>query len=83
MATDVRSVATATGLSPEWMSVLAVVAHPDDESFGLGTILHTFARSGSAVPVLRLAQGAASAIHGVAGNLGTAQQCLDQPNANT
>ena len=24
---------------PGWSSVLAVVAHPDDESFGLGAIL--------------------------------------------
>lgn len=42
------------GQLPAWRSVLAVVAHPDDESFGLGAILSAFAdrggRASSAVP---------------------------------
>jgi len=34
------------GVLPAWGSVLAVVAHPDDESFGLGAILDASAGCG-------------------------------------
>jgi LmbE family N-acetylglucosaminyl deacetylase len=54
---------------PSWTSVLAVVAHPDDESFGLGAVLSSFARAGAAVAVLCLTQGEASTVHGVPGDL--------------
>jgi LmbE family N-acetylglucosaminyl deacetylase len=54
---------------PRWSSVLAVVAHPDDESFGLGAVLDEFARAGAEVSVLCLTQGEASTIHGVSGDL--------------
>ncbi|MDN5765297.1 MAG: PIG-L family deacetylase [Humibacillus sp.] len=57
-----------TGL-PEWNAVLAVVAHPDDESFGLGAVLDAFARSGTRTTVLCLTRGEASTIHGVSGDL--------------
>jgi len=57
------------GRLPRWSSVLAVVAHPDDESFGLGAILDSFTRAGSAVAVLCLTHGEASAL-GPAGDLG-------------
>ncbi len=60
-----------TGVLPDWTSVLAVVAHPDDESFGLGAILDAFARSGAAVSVLCLTQGEASTVRGVSGDLRT------------
>jgi len=56
---------------PEWSAVLAVVAHPDDESFGLGAVLDAFARSGADVIVLCLTHGEASTIHGVTGDLAT------------
>jgi LmbE family N-acetylglucosaminyl deacetylase len=49
--------------------VLAVVAHPDDESFGLGALLSAFATSGTAVSVLCFTHGEASTLHGVAGDL--------------
>jgi LmbE family N-acetylglucosaminyl deacetylase/uncharacterized OsmC-like protein len=53
---------------PGWSSVLAVVAHPDDESFGLGAILDAFARSGAAVSVLCLTRGEASTARGIGGD---------------
>jgi LmbE family N-acetylglucosaminyl deacetylase len=40
--------------------VAAVVAHPDDESFGLGGLLATLAAEGRAVHVLCLSHGEAS-----------------------
>ena len=50
------------GRMPAWGSVLAVVAHPDDESFGLGAILDVFARQGATVSVLCLTKGEASTL---------------------
>lgn len=41
---------------------LAVVAHPDDESFGLGAILAALAAAGSDIRVLCLTRGEASAL---------------------
>jgi N-acetylglucosamine malate deacetylase 2 len=64
MATSARSV----GLPP-WRSVLAIVAHPDDESFGLGAVLSTFADAGATVTVLCFTHGEASTLHGVSGDL--------------
>src|SRR5450631_272681 len=54
---------------PVWTSVLAVVAHPDDESFGLGALLDAYARSGTGVEVLCLTHGEASTLHGAPGDL--------------
>ena len=54
---------------PGWHSVLVVVAHPDDESFGLGAVVDKFVDSGSAVSVLCFTHGEASTLHGVDGNL--------------
>lgn len=54
---------------PPWRSVLAVVAHPDDESFALGALLAAFAEAGAQVSVLCLTRGEASTVHGVAGDL--------------
>lgn len=50
-------------------SVLAVCAHPDDESFGLGALLHRFGASGVATSVLCFT-------HGEASSLGTSQGAL-------
>jgi LmbE family N-acetylglucosaminyl deacetylase len=60
---------TSAGTLPEWTSVLAVVAHPDDESFGLGAILDVFTRAGAGVEVLCLTHGEASTLHGTPGDL--------------
>ena len=54
---------------PRWRSVLAVVAHPDDESFGLGAVLSAFVAQGTAVRVLCLTRGEASTLHGAPGDL--------------
>lgn len=54
---------------PPWRRVLAVVAHPDDESFGLGAVLSAFTDAGAAASVLCLTHGEASMLHGVAGDL--------------
>lgn len=54
---------------PSWRHVLAVVAHPDDESFGLGAVLSAFVAAGRKVSVLCLTRGEASTLHGVEGDL--------------
>jgi N-acetylglucosamine malate deacetylase 2 len=46
-------------------SALAVVAHPDDESFGLGAVLTTFVKSGTDISVICFTQGEASTLNGV------------------
>src|SRR5579875_309005 len=50
-------------------SVLAVCAHPDDESFGLGAVIDAFCSRGARVSVLSFTHGEASTLHGVAGDL--------------
>lgn len=47
---------------PSVKEVLAVCAHPDDESFGLGAILAAFASQGTSVRVLCLTHGEASTL---------------------
>jgi N-acetylglucosamine malate deacetylase 2 len=47
---------------PEWRRVLAVVAHPDDESFALGALLDRFVTAGAEVTVLCLTHGEASTL---------------------
>lgn len=43
---------------------LVVVAHPDDESFGLGGVLDVLVRRGAEVSVLCFTHGEASTLHG-------------------
>ncbi|MEI6363026.1 MAG: PIG-L deacetylase family protein [Actinomycetes bacterium] len=59
------------GRLPEWSSVLAVVAHPDDESFGLGAVISAFIDAGARVDVLCFTKGEASTLRGVDGDLAT------------
>ena len=54
---------------PSWTSALAVVAHPDDESFALGAVLDALVQSGCHVSVLCLTRGEASTVHGISGDL--------------
>jgi N-acetylglucosamine malate deacetylase 2 len=70
MSSEVMSrMSRRTDALPAWRSVLAVVAHPDDESFGLGALLDALARSGAGVEVLCLTHGEASTLHGAPGDL--------------
>lgn len=47
---------------PRWARVLVVVAHPDDESFGLGGVIAALVDSGAGVRVLCLTAGEASTL---------------------
>jgi len=59
------------GLSslPGWERPLAVVAHPDDESFGLGAVLSAFVDADATPAVLCFTHGEASTLHGRPGDL--------------
>jgi LmbE family N-acetylglucosaminyl deacetylase len=50
-------------LLPDWRQVLVVVAHPDDETFGLGAIAGRFTAAGTAVHVLCFTHGEASTLN--------------------
>ena len=58
----------SVGVPPEWTSVLAVIAHPDDASFGLGAILDTFVFAGAKVEILCLTHGQAWTLEGAPGD---------------
>lgn len=63
------------GMSPAGVldgitSVLAVVAHPDDESFGLGGVVEHLAAAGAPATVLCFTHGEASTLHGAETDLG-------------
>ena len=47
---------------PGWRSMLVVVAHPDDETFGLGAVIDAMTSAGSAVHVLCFTRGEASTL---------------------
>lgn len=68
-ATDSTSGAARRPGLPEWADVLAVVAHPDDEAFGLGAVLDAFTHQGTRVSVLCLTEGERST-SGAGTNLG-------------
>ena len=59
----------SVGVPPKWTSVLAVIAHPDDASFGLGAILDAFVFTGAKVEVLCLTHGQAWTLEGAPGDL--------------
>ncbi len=48
---------------PGWRSALVVVAHPDDETFGLGALIAGLTTSGTAVHVLCFTRGEASTLN--------------------
>jgi N-acetylglucosamine malate deacetylase 2 len=69
MSGEARTTTSRAADLPAWTSVLAVVAHPDDESFGLGAIVDAFTGRGSRVDVICLTHGEASTLHGAPGDL--------------
>ena len=54
---------------PVWTSVLAVIAHPDEASIGLGGFLDAFIIAGARVEVLCLTHGQAWTLHDAPGDL--------------
>jgi LmbE family N-acetylglucosaminyl deacetylase len=48
---------------PAWPSVLVVIAHPDDESFGLGAVIDQLTAAGAAVHILCFTHGGASTLN--------------------
>ena len=64
MTTQMQAADPSAGLLTGAASVLAVVAHPDDESFGLGGVLERLAAGGAATAVLCFTHGEASTLHG-------------------
>ncbi|MFD1662349.1 PIG-L deacetylase family protein [Streptomyces caeni] len=59
------------GLPDGVRRVMAVVAHPDDESFGLGALLDLLSGGGVPTTVLCFTHGEASTLHGRPGDLHT------------
>jgi LmbE family N-acetylglucosaminyl deacetylase len=53
---------TTSETLPGWRHVLVVVAHPDDESFGLGGLVGAFTDTGATVEVLCFTRGEASTL---------------------
>lgn len=83
MSTTTKPGEATGGALPRWTSVLAVVAHPDDESFGLGAVLDAFNQAGTVATVLCLTHGEASTIHGVSGDLASVRAVELQSAAHT
>lgn len=50
-------------LLPAWSGALAVIAHPDDESFGLGAVIDQLTAAGTAVHILCYSHGGASTLN--------------------
>ena len=59
---------------PAWVSVLAVVVHPDDESFGLGAVIDALAAGGTSVHILCYTHGEASTINETRADLRRARE---------
>lgn len=75
MTVSARVTARRPGrLLPAWPSVLAVVAHPDDESFGLGAVIDLLSGGGAAVHILCYTHGEASTLNEIRADLHTARE---------
>jgi LmbE family N-acetylglucosaminyl deacetylase len=70
----VRATARPGRVLPAWPGVLAVVAHPDDESFGLGAVIDAMVTGGAAVHVLCYTHGEASTLNETRADLHRARE---------
>ena len=61
-------------LLPTWPAALAVIAHPDDESFGLGAVIGQLAAAGTAVHILCYSHGEASTLNETRADLRRARE---------
>lgn len=69
-------------LPPDWSAFLVVIAHPDDESFGLGAIIDRLTSSGVAAHVLCYTHGEASTLNETGADLHRAREAeLKQASA--
>ena len=59
---------------PAWRRALAVIAHPDDETFGLGAVIAQLTASGTALHVLCFTKGEASTLNETSTDLGRARE---------
>jgi N-acetylglucosamine malate deacetylase 2 len=59
---------------PPWPSTLVVIAHPDDESFGLGAVIDQLTATGAAVHILCYTHGAASTLNQTQADLHRARE---------
>ncbi len=59
---------------PAWPSTLVVIAHPDDESFGLGAVIDQLTAAGAAVHILCYTHGGASALNETQADLHRARE---------
>ena len=59
---------------PAWSRALVVVAHPDDESFGLGAIIHQLTSDGADVNILCYTHGEASTLNETGADLRSARE---------
>jgi LmbE family N-acetylglucosaminyl deacetylase len=62
------------GALPAWPAVLAVVAHPDDESFGLGAVIAALGGAGAGVHILCFTHGGASTLNETGADLHRARE---------
>lgn len=70
MRSEVRArMRRSVDLPPVWTSVLAVTAHPDDATSGLGAVLDAFIVAGASVEVLCLTHGEAWELRGAPGDV--------------
>lgn len=70
---DSRTGRAGTAL-PAWPSTLVVVAHPDDESFGLGAVIDQLTATGAAAHILCYTHGGASTLNQTEANLHRARE---------
>jgi N-acetylglucosamine malate deacetylase 2 len=70
---DSRAGRSGTTL-PAWPSALVVIAHPDDESFGLGAVIDQLTAAGASVHILCYTHGGASTLNQTRADLHRARE---------